>query len=167
MDEPETTYGNPKFAIQMLGVRFAVGAFVMDWGNYERFLIRLISDLEDRPLADVKTELLGKGRTGDFGKRLRKVRTANSSNSVLSKLLDNLVAKHEPMVDVRHDIVHGYWSGMDDNSSHVLKRQRKGMTQEIVSKLDATAVLKHQNGIAELNGLVVEILVHIGTLTRA
>lgn len=66
-------WGLPGSIYEMLATPFAIGNFVMDWGKYERFLIRLIADLEGRPYKEVEPELLD-GPTRGYEDRLTSLR---------------------------------------------------------------------------------------------
>jgi len=144
---------------------WAIGLFVMDWASYERFLIRLVSDIEKVEIATLKPQLL-KGGTKVFAERLRRCRN-NSDDPILVKLLDELIPKHEILVDVRHNIVHGYWQGMDENHSFVHKRYSSRVSRENVSLKTSTDVLKNRDDINVLNGKIFDILVHLGTMKRS
>lgn len=151
--------------IEMMAMPWAIGLFVMDWASYERFLIRLLADIEKKEIAAIK-EILLKGSTKDFAKQMRASRD-QTTDPILKSMLNELLEDHNKMVEVRHNIVHGYWPGLDGESTFIHKRFRKNVGQDEVSRITSADVLKHRNDLSILNGKIGDILVHLGTMKRS
>ena len=157
-------WGLPGSIYEMLATPFAIGNFVMDWGKYERFLIRLIADLEGRPYKEVEPELLD-GPTRGYEDRLTSLRQSVEVQEICAAL-DELLILHSDLVQRRHDIVHGVWTGHDEDSRPVFKRLRKDTGIEVTRKGFAE-LNEDRNQIFKANELIVKILVKLGTMTQS
>lgn len=105
-----------------MGVPWAIGMFVMEWSKHERMLARLIAALEGRTYEEVRDELLD-GQIVEYEKRLRDANKALPQSDAIRQHLDEIVTRHVSLRRARHDIVHGFWSGLNEDQVFVLKRK--------------------------------------------
>lgn len=110
----------PDFAKSMITMPWLVGTFVMKWAAHENHLSLLISVLEGSEYQAVRDELLD-GQQSDYEKRLRY--SIGKVDSGLSLYMETIQKVHLELRPFRHNIVHGWFSGLNEEGDYVLRRK--------------------------------------------
>jgi hypothetical protein len=107
---------------RMTQLPYTIGLFVMTWSKHEHMMSLLIARLEDNDYEIVRDEMLD-GNTDQFEKRLRKAAANFEKSHSCHKWVEIILARHPNLRSLRHDIIHGWWAGMNENGEYVLKRR--------------------------------------------
>ncbi|KUO54884.1 MAG: hypothetical protein APF82_02180 [Sphingomonadales bacterium BRH_c42] len=154
--------GIPKFAIELGATPFAIGLFVMEWANHEREIIQIIAGLEGAEYRSVKIQLLD-GQLSDFETRLRSAADKVEDQKLRSELND-IATEHSRLREVRNDIVHGHWAGLNDGQRFIHHRKRRGK-EETALVFGASEILRERDAILAMHGRTFEALRAIGVLS--
>lgn len=101
---------------------YYVGQFVMTWAKHERMLADMLARVrgcEYEPLRDRFLDDQVAAYEKEMRKTLAEIGGAHPSATYLQIVID----KHVPLRRLRHEIVHGFWSGIGLDDEYVLKRK--------------------------------------------
>lgn len=136
----------------MVALPFNIGLFVMEWTRHERMAASLLAVAEGRGYLVVRDEMLD-GPVGSYEKRLRLAFDALPAESEAAPYFARILAEHAVLRDVRHDVVHGFFAGIDANDEIIMKRKiRKG--PERIEPLTAEAMHAFFNQLQALGEAV-------------
>ncbi|WP_394729046.1 hypothetical protein [Altererythrobacter sp. GH1-8] len=133
----------------------------MDWARHEREIIRIIAALEKVDATEIKGELLD-GQLVEMERRLRSGAERISDPKTKKKLLE-MTDEHARLREIRNDIVHGLWSGLNEHDRFVHRRKKRGQL-ETSSVFGAKEIIAERDAILAINGQTFELLRLLGVL---
>ena len=140
--------------VQMTAMPYAIGRFVMEWSIHERKISLLASRVFERPYEAIRDELLS-GPTNGFQRMVERIVSMFADGDLGKSLAQDLAEKQRGFIDLRHQIVHGFWEGQDGNSYYIKKMRKDGT--HFVRNFDADEIIKESSDLNQLGLLAMRV----------